>query len=661
MWTFGSPDQPVLRGTVGAGVKHRFTGEFARRAALGFALALGFCTATGCFGLPAFACAEDRQCVSSSIRGTCQDTGYCSFPDDDCGTGQRYSTEAPRGLAGECVDAAGGTESDSSQTGGGESGELGCLDQDGDGFGEGTACNGPDCDDDNPGVNDTCLYLGPDGDDGAAGTAQAPWRTFAHAIAQLQAGDSLVVLDGEYDPLDHGPLEVVCEGGVANGTMDAPIFVRAENTRGASVFTDGRGAGIRIESCQWWRIQGLSCEGADRPKDEDGSFATLVNVVDSDQIELRDLLIAAPNRYFNNHAVLVSSSTNVLLEDVEAYDFYRIGFSFRNSSDLTCRRCYANSREAADLPGCPELAACEDADDTSLRGTRDCPNCSAGSSERGDIGFSVQGCQSMRLENCVSERSEAGYQVRSGDGEVLGQGGSITIEGSLSLRDGSGIELESSDPTIPLLDIAVIDTVIDGAIDRGIQARSVSSARISGVTITAPGGDGLVFEESSDVPCSEFGGCELLVENTLIVDAGGTGLDISAVGPWSMQACNVVGSTTLDYRYPSQGSDAFDDDDGNARACLSTAPTGVGAQDDQCLVYVPEGSNMKGIDGAPDIGANIVTQLDDGVLTELGVWSPQGPFRCAPAPGTSEEGCHDLHLRARVGQASCPVPEEDGA
>ena len=65
---------------------------------------LAACRATG-----TFACATDDQCRRGDT-GTCQPTGYCSFADGACPSGQRYDPTAGGGLAGTCsapiVDAA---------------------------------------------------------------------------------------------------------------------------------------------------------------------------------------------------------------------------------------------------------------------------------------------------------------------------------------------------------------------------------------------------------------------------------------------------------------------------------------------------------------------------------------------------------------------------
>ncbi|MCX4243508.1 DUF2341 domain-containing protein [Paraliomyxa miuraensis] len=56
-----------------------------------------------CQGTGYFVCSEDAECAAAAGAGVCQPTGACSFPDDGCTSGQRYGSESPPELAGECV------------------------------------------------------------------------------------------------------------------------------------------------------------------------------------------------------------------------------------------------------------------------------------------------------------------------------------------------------------------------------------------------------------------------------------------------------------------------------------------------------------------------------------------------------------------------------
>jgi hypothetical protein len=51
----------------------------------------------------AFACEDDAECDGGGEPGVCQASGYCSFPDGECPSGQRYGEHVGGELAGECV------------------------------------------------------------------------------------------------------------------------------------------------------------------------------------------------------------------------------------------------------------------------------------------------------------------------------------------------------------------------------------------------------------------------------------------------------------------------------------------------------------------------------------------------------------------------------
>jgi cysteine-rich repeat protein len=77
-------------------------------AASGLALAL---VHAAC-GSNLFACGADGECTDGGVAGTCEDTGWCSFPDAECPSGARYGDHAGDSLAGECVPQEGTTGGD---------------------------------------------------------------------------------------------------------------------------------------------------------------------------------------------------------------------------------------------------------------------------------------------------------------------------------------------------------------------------------------------------------------------------------------------------------------------------------------------------------------------------------------------------------------------
>lgn len=56
-------------------------------------------------GAQVFVCEDPSDCPN----GTCEPSGFCSFPDDACASGQRYGAHAPASVANACVDPIAGT------------------------------------------------------------------------------------------------------------------------------------------------------------------------------------------------------------------------------------------------------------------------------------------------------------------------------------------------------------------------------------------------------------------------------------------------------------------------------------------------------------------------------------------------------------------------
>jgi hypothetical protein len=57
-----------------------------------------------------FTCHGDQSCVDGATQGTCELTGFCSFPDGTCATGRRYGVYAGGGLGSTCVGAGSGDD-----------------------------------------------------------------------------------------------------------------------------------------------------------------------------------------------------------------------------------------------------------------------------------------------------------------------------------------------------------------------------------------------------------------------------------------------------------------------------------------------------------------------------------------------------------------------
>lgn len=95
------------------------------------------------------------------------------------------------------------------------------------------------------------FYVSPQGDDAAAGSAEAPWKTIKRGVKGLSAGDTLVVMSGEY-----------CETvnlSTLNGLEGKPVTISGRP--GAHLAAAGPDAILMLDSA-WLEIEGLTITGA---------------------------------------------------------------------------------------------------------------------------------------------------------------------------------------------------------------------------------------------------------------------------------------------------------------------------------------------------------------------------------------------------------------
>ncbi|MCA9709292.1 MAG: hypothetical protein KDK70_25845, partial [Myxococcales bacterium] len=176
-----------------------------------------------------FACEQSEQC-SRLAGGVCQADGRCSYPDDSCASGQRYSTYAGD-VAGACVSEDG----EGSTTTGPLPESCDAVDCGGAGtcvmvddlptcacapglYAVGLACVEDPCD------AVACWFLDAElGDDAADGSRDAPWRSIARleqALPQASPGDHFLLRRGQRW---EGQLDI----GDVRGGLDAPVVVGA--------------------------------------------------------------------------------------------------------------------------------------------------------------------------------------------------------------------------------------------------------------------------------------------------------------------------------------------------------------------------------------------------------------------------------------------------
>jgi hypothetical protein len=477
------------------------------------------------------------------------------------------------------------------------------------------------------------LYLAPDGSDGAAGTARsAAWRTFDRALPALRAGDTLVLLDGVYEPGSVGRFFVDCDEAGNDGTAAAPITVRSENERRAWIKGDGS-VPAELRGCAWWNLHGLRVSSTDSPE---GSTASALVIRQSEHVTLRRLLAHNSNRTHNGPLIGINQSRHVLVEETEIYFFHRNGIEAMRSDDVTFRRCYGNSRGHSDIPG--------------GYGSHEI------SRDGGDRTFVGYYASDFLVENCVSEGKNEGFGGISGFRTASGRQSAERLRflGVVSLDDNVTGAVQSrikEADSEPVRGAYFKDFLMIGSRRGSFTSRAVVDLTMENVTAWDVAGP--VFRANLErqelgrtiwPSCEEIGGCTIRLRNWRVGEVDGPVLEIEhARHPKTdllLEGWEFSGVA------PGNLPEPVNDDGGMIRhsRLLSGADTEPG-----CLVR-GEGA-----------GATILYRYQDGELTADPLWDPStGSFPHGAVvvgmndlPGAS---LFDFHERVGIGRGACALP-----
>src|SRR5262249_36255201 len=160
---------------------------------------------------------------------------------------------------------------------------------------------------------------------------------------------------------------------------------------------------------------------------------------------------------------------------------------------------------------------------------------------------------------------------------------------------------------------------------QGVYTRGASNTLLENVTLFgSQSSDGFRADEdlTEPAPCSANpNGCSITARNTLSIRNAGAGASIetSVVNPWLIDSSNFFGNAGGNF--PT--SENISDGTGNIRNSRSTDPGAIGTGAGQCMLWIPDGSPMKGAGaGGADIGATILYRYQDGNLTTQPLWDP---------------------------------------
>jgi hypothetical protein len=482
-------------------------------------------------------------------------------------------------------------------------------------------------------------YISPKGANSNSGMSpSSPWKTFTYAIPRLKPGKTLILLDGVYTKSTTGLPNINCgKGGNAQkGKAAKPITIIAQHERQALLQSDGSIPAFHMNYCSYWDVEGLRGESADLSSTNGGVQYSVFQIDNSSNINLRRLLAAHPNRYFNVHPYSISYSSNILIEESEAYYFHRHGISLYRDHGIVARRNYVNSRSYPDLPGC-----------TSTGGSS--PYCSRIPS-RGDEGIVCYHSDGCTVENSISEGNDQISVGRNGDTNPINQ-----ALGDISLNELSGLDnfsATATDPTDISNGVVFENDVIIGS-TVGLLENSVKNAIARNITLYK-NGSGLVASHFGSLADNAIPGTSFTATNILSFN--------NKRGNFAVKTTLYAGTSWLVEYSSTGGGGTSPSSSSQFQHMFNSAPTGMGLGANQCIVYVPSWSNMKGAgkNGA-DIGANIVYRYEDGILTDQKLWDQTtGQFPCgAVVSGVNDiagSSCFDVNKRLNVGVNGCPIP-----
>jgi hypothetical protein len=464
------------------------------------------------------------------------------------------------------------------------------------------------------------FYASPDGDDEGPGTRAEPWGTLGHALAQLAPGHTLVLLDGEYSFDTTGVIALACSSGTMNGTASSPIRVIAQTERRAFLRGDGDRPAISVYECSHWRIEGLRAESRDREGVTDND--QIVSVVDSSNITLRRLLASRTNRMLNGQAVYVYRTSDPTIEELELYDFHDAGLLVHTCDRARVRRTIVASR------GYPLVVV---GDPLYPSGTA---TVDGHFPDTGHGGVHLTASSDSFIENVVVAGGYGfvSYTWSRSEGNVFAGNVALgTAYGFLAGHDAAGG---------PMGRYTYENDVVIGPRHAGFFQRGQQETTVRSATVV----DGESSGYSFDDPYEPMSDASTSCIHCLSTRNAGTGYSIREQVDWEVRS-----------------STSFGDDREYLDESGVVDPVNLDPELGGCLVYLPEGSPLRGAgaDGA-DIGANVLYRYRDGLEIDQPLWDREGRFPCfGVVDGVNDDeatSCIGIHERLEVGTDDCPLP-----
>lgn len=496
-------------------------------------------------------------------------------------------------------------------------------------------------------------YISPTGSNSNNGqTSATPWLTFTYAWANTSCGDVLLLLDGTYgDGTSTGKIDL-------NGRVCAQgneFTIQAFNRRQAKIFDNGTGYAVRLRLSAYIAIDGLYARSTDNEyrAADDAELGELFFVQGTHHLTLRNNIAVNPNRHGNNSVYsigyhssggTITKSTDILLEDNEAYIFHRHCVTGGSVERMVVRRQYCNPR-----------------------GGRIAGGITGGTIGYGDAVFSCYPCKDAVLENSIADGTTHGTflnEVNASYAQSVAAS-NVKLLGNICYRclNGNGVYINSRNTTginntpqnITVRDNAFVDFRSGSAGIRISDCAGTDGCIVDHNTIMGNGAISGARGISTDDPAStgvSAASNKVTITNTLVTNLPGIGFSVSGFGTWSGDELISNGNTT-----------AFSPTPPANWTNTSTAAHLMGA----CKLWVPTGALGKGAGtGGSDIGATILYRYVDGVLTTTPLWDPitgAFPYGAADPDGVNRvagQSLFDFHQRV-LDLVNCPFPAGYGS
>lgn len=473
----------------------------------------------------------------------------------------------------------------------------------------------------------TAYYIAPSGSDSNPGTQSQPWSTFAHAIPLLEPGDTLNLLDGTYNSSNSGLPNINCSGGANNGTSSAPITIQSLNERQAFISGNGSGEAFNIVNCSYWNIVGLHVENADNASNT--SSGDVMQFYRDTNLTIRRNLTARPNRCANTHDMVLYDTTNSLVQENEAYYFFRWGILViadpgTNGGGNEIRRNYANRRNYADSSGV----------------------CTAYNNGGNSFGIGPYFANNNTFENNIVEQGSAPSQQDVGlnDEAAASSNSFFGNVAGVNLAVGYRIDPHSGYPQSTgnsySNNVSVLPTQI------GVWSRSTQSSWDHQSVFGNSTLEGMASDTDS---CCSYSAYQFTVSNSAVQNfSSGTGYLV----------VNTASNTfSFDHDVSYNNAVAYSPSI-NIASPISSDP-GFG----NCVLWVPAASPLKGAGtGGSDIGANVLYEYNGGTLSNTPLWnSSTGAALFAGATVTglnnvSGASLFDVQNRLNINTNGCSFP-----